>query len=99
MLGCALGECGIWARTKKRLQRLLEPYESYLITALELADFSRFGTFPSLTFFVLHGRSFCERLEAVGVDVRVVDEQVISAAFGCDEAKPFFVIEPFHCTS
>src|SRR3954447_19927077 len=45
---------------------------------------------------VLHARTLGERAVAVGVDAAVVDEEVLAAFIGCDEAEALLVAEPLH---
>jgi len=42
--------------------------------------------------------TFLERLEATGVDCRVMREEILSTVFRGDEAKTFCVVEPLNCS-
>jgi hypothetical protein len=53
--------------------------------------------FGPFTTFELYGLSFLEALEATGDDRRVVSEYVL-AILTADEAKPFSIVEPLHCS-
>ena len=56
------------------------------------------GAFSPLSRNVLDALTFGQRLEAGAVDVRVMDEQVLTAIVGDDESVTLLIVEPLHCT-
>src|SRR5262249_21760846 len=63
---------------------------------LDLADVHRLG--PLVAGFLLVGdaRALGQRAVAVGIDARVMDEEVAAALVGRDEAEALVVAEPLH---
>src|SRR5205807_854566 len=61
-------------------------------------DVRGLGPLRALTGLVFDLRPFGERLEAVAADLRVMDEQVLTAVLGLDEAVALRVVEPLHAS-
>src|SRR4051794_23579768 len=64
--------------------------------ASELDDVRRLRAFRALAGLVLDLRVLRERLEALTGDIAVVDEEVLAALVGRDEAVALRVVEPLH---
>ena len=56
----------------------------------------RLGTLGTLSYLELNTLVLLERLEAAALDFRVVNEQILIATVGSDEAEALFAVEPFH---
>src|SRR6185436_16656220 len=59
----------------------------------------RLGALLPLAGLVLDLRALCEGAEARGVDLRVVDEQILTALLGGNEPVALRVVEPLHGAS
>src|SRR5438067_8415815 len=59
-------------------------------------DALRLGAFRALRGLELHLRVLGERLVALADDRAVMDEQILAALIGDDEAVPLLVVEPLH---
>src|SRR3972149_10016140 len=59
-------------------------------------DVRRLRALPALARLELHPGALCEGLEAVALDAGVVDEHVLAAFVGRDEAVALRVVEPLH---
>src|SRR3954452_8750074 len=59
-------------------------------------DVDRLRTLVACLGLVLHARTLGERAVAVGVDAAVVDEEVLAAFIGSDEAEALLVAEPLN---
>src|SRR3954470_8097584 len=64
--------------------------------ALERGDVDGLGALVADLGVVGHLRALSQRLEAVGVDAGVVDEEVLAALVRGDEAEALVVVEPLH---
>src|SRR3954468_8449843 len=72
------------------------PFESSS-SPLKRGDLRGSGALGARLGDVGHLRALGEGLEPVAGDGAVVDEQVLGAVIGNDEAEPFVVAEPLHC--
>ena len=68
------------------------------ISDLQRTDFGRLGAFAPLAGLEFDPLAFFQRPESCDINVRLMDEDIIAAAFRSDEAKPFLIIKPFYCT-
>src|SRR3954452_12039926 len=62
--------------------------------SLDLGDVDRGRALGALLRLVRHLRALCEGLEALGVDARVVDEEVLASVVRRDEAEALVIAEP-----
>ena len=62
---------------------------------LAFTDVAGPGAFLALDDVERHGLALSERLEAFGLDVTVVDED-LAAVVNLDEPKPLGIVEPLH---
>src|SRR4051812_2843414 len=60
------------------------------------ADVDRLRSLVAGLGLVLHARALGERAVAIGLDAAVVDEEVLAAFIGCDEAEALLVAEPLN---
>src|SRR6185437_6515237 len=66
--------------------------------SLDLLHVDGLGALGAGLLLVGHLGALRERPVAVGLDARVVDEEVAIAVIGRDEAKPLLVAEPLDCS-
>src|SRR5207302_6648633 len=66
---------------------------------LHFPDVRRLRALGALGDLELHLLTLCEAAEALHLDGRVVDEHVLAASVGSDEAIAFRIVEPLHGTS
>src|SRR3954465_3839789 len=64
--------------------------------ALERGDVDGLGALVAGLGVVGHLRALSQRLEAVGVDAGVMDEEVLATLVRGNEAEPLVVVEPLH---
>src|SRR3954467_7300630 len=79
-----------------RARRSEPSQESNLSLGSDRADVDRLRPLVACLGLVLHARALGERAVAVGFDAAVVDEQVLAAFIGCDEAEALLVAEPLN---
>ena len=75
----------------------------FLCGACGLPDLGRlyirsFHTLSALGGFILNRLAVPKGLEAIHSDVRMMNEQVVTTAIGCNKAKTFLVTKPLHST-
>lgn len=63
---------------------------------LERANAGRFRTLASLALLERHLLAIRKRAETLGVDVRVMDEQITAAVIRRDESITLLLVEPLH---
>src|SRR3954451_1220602 len=72
------------------------PLHSFWWRGLDRPDVDCLRTLVAGLRLVLHARALGERAVAVGFDAAVVDEEVLAAFIGCDEAEALLVAEPLN---
>src|SRR5690349_16296919 len=67
-----------------------------VLLRLDGRDVDGLGALVAVLGVVGDPRAFRKRAEAVRVDARVVDEEILAALVRCDEAEALLVAEPLH---
>src|SRR6185503_7477166 len=67
-----------------------------LVVPLDLADVRGRGAFLPLRDLELHRFAFLEGAESLGLDCRVMHEDVLATVLGREETVPLRVVEPLH---
>src|SRR5690606_27557470 len=62
----------------------------------ELRHVLRGRALGALDHVELHASALGERLEAAALDRRMMDEQILAAVLGGDEAEALLIVEPLH---
>ena len=60
--------------------------------------FRRLRALASLALLVLDLLPFGQRPESFRVNVRVMNEKIVTAILGCNKSEPFLIAKPLHCT-
>lgn len=55
-------------------------------------------TLRTLYYFETDFLALLQTTEALGIDRGIVNEHIFATVLGCNESKPFGIVEPFHST-
>src|SRR5690606_11660005 len=84
-------------KTKPRARRGFKAY-CLAVRLLHHRDPGSLRALRALHHFEADALAFLQRAEAIGVDRGIVDEHVVAAVLGRDEAEALGVVEPLHGT-
>src|SRR5690606_1010159 len=84
-------------KTKPRARRGFKAY-CFAVRLLHHRDPGSLRALRTLHHFEADALAFLQRAEAIGVDRGIMDEHVVAAVLGRDEAEALGVVEPFHGT-